>query len=234
MASTDVCSSGAKYRCIAALCPTGAKLHNLSAFCRTNDAICLRRNQTLMIDGQQNKGFNQLSFNSRSPNCHNRLLGENRCTFRNSPDITGKPKILEIFKKILGENIAATKIFNIFSGKMEIPNIIDDLFKTRCNCKAAVIRASTEEYIKVANSVLITVLKISITHGKFIEIAEHCQIQLIVGSHVQHLFRFYDFIIKQYHTNSNPFIDTIQKLGYIQNIYAASLRYISNNMNTQG
>ena len=76
--------------------------------------------------------------------------------------------------------------------------------------------AAKEENIKIADSILITVIEVAIAHGKFIEVAEHCQIKFMIGSHTAHLFLINTFIIRQIIQNSNPFIDTRRNWSYIE------------------
>ena len=78
---------------------------------------------------------------------------------------------------------------------MQVFDVINNLFQTGSNRKTAVIGTSAEKYIKVADSILVTVLKITIAHCELIEVTEHRQIEFLIGSHTVHLFLFDSSII---------------------------------------
>ena len=98
---------------------------------------------------------------------------------------------------------------------MQILNIINDLLQTGSNRKSTIIGTLAEKNVKVANSVLVSVTEVTVTHCQFVEVTEHRQIQLFIYSHTAHLVKFDKTIICQQVQNSNPFVDTYQKFGYI-------------------
>ena len=140
-----------------------------------------------MVDAQQQVSLNQLGLNGRGADGDNRLLGENGGSFGNSPDIAGKREIRQIFQKFLAEQVPAPQVGDILGIKMEILNILDDLLQTRGNGVAAAIGALAEEYIKIADAVLIALRKVAVAHGQFIEVTEHRQVQFFVYYHRKHL-----------------------------------------------
>ena len=89
------------------------------------------------------------------------------------PPGKGEAKIAEIFKKFLGEDALAAKEFDILLGKFQLLDIFDHLRKACGNRKATPIGALAEKHIKIADTILIPFLKVSVTHGKLIEIAKH-------------------------------------------------------------
>ena len=61
---------------------------------------------------------------------------------------------------------------------------------------ATAFAAFAEEYIEIAHSVLIAILKVTVTHGQLIKIAEHGQIEFIVDNHLQSpRYRFVSIIL---------------------------------------
>ena len=172
-ATANISSTGTQNGSIRTLCSAGTKFQHLPACGGANHTICLGGDQALVVNRQQNEGFDQLCLNGRCPNGHNGFLGENRRTFRNCPNVTGELKVCQILQEFFCKDIPVAKVSNIFGSKMQLLNVIYDLFQTGGNGEATPVRTLPEEYIKVADSVLVAIFKIAISHGQFIEVTEH-------------------------------------------------------------
>ena len=70
---------------------------------------------------------------------------------------------------------------------MQLLHILNDLLQTGRNGKAAAVGALTEEYVKIGNPVLIALLEITLSHGQFVEVAEHGHIEFVIYFHWVHL-----------------------------------------------
>ena len=136
-----------------------------------------------MIDGQQQEGLDQLRFNGRGADGENGLLGENRRSLGDGPDVAGKVKMTQIRQKFLGKQIPALQIRQVLGIKMQILDVVDDLLQPGCDGEAAVIRTLAKKHVKIANTILQSALKIPVSHGQLIKIAEHGQVQLFFGFH---------------------------------------------------
>jgi len=63
---------------------------------RLHAARRLGGNQRLQLDHVEHQGFQELGFDDGGRHLQNRLLGKENASFRDSPDRSGEPKILEI------------------------------------------------------------------------------------------------------------------------------------------
>ena len=155
-----------------------------------------------MVDGQQEKGFNQLCFYRRCAHRDDRFFGENWCSLRHGPDVAGEVKMRQIIQESLGEHLPSPQISNVLRVKVQILNVLHDLLQTGGNRKPTAIRTLTEEHIKIANAVLESLFKVTVSHGQLIKVAEHGQIQFLVDSH-NHTSWYFFLIISMICQNSN-------------------------------
>ena len=133
---------------------SGSELHNRPSLRRSYNSVRLRCNQTLMIDNQKNHRFYKLRLNHRSSDRENRFMRKNRRTFRHCPNITGKPKVSEVFQKFFAENTFPSEKFYIFFRKLQIFKVIDNLFDPCHNGVAASVRDLSEEHIEICDILL--------------------------------------------------------------------------------
>ena len=95
-AAADIRRSCTQNRRVASLCAPGAEFQNNSALCRAADTVCLRRNQALMVESQQQESFNQLRLDCGRSHGENRLLRENRRALRHGPDIAREAEAFQV------------------------------------------------------------------------------------------------------------------------------------------
>ena len=88
--AADIGRASAEDGAVGALRPAGAELQHGAALGRAADAVRLGGNQTLMIDGQQEIGLQQLRLNRGGTHGHQRLLGEDRGALGHGPDVAGE------------------------------------------------------------------------------------------------------------------------------------------------
>ena len=181
--AADIGCSCAQNGSIGALCPAGAEFQNGSAIRSTNHTVGLGGDQALVIDGQQQIGFDQLGLNGRSPDGDDGFLGEHGRTLRHGPDIAGELEIAQIFQELLVKDVAATKIFDIRIVKVQVQDVINDLIQARGNGEATAIGTAAVEYIEIGNAVFVAIEEIAVAHGELIEIHQHCKIEFIIVSH---------------------------------------------------
>ena len=187
--ATDIGGSCAQNGCVCALRPTGTEFQHRSSLCCPNHTVGLGCDQTLVIDGKQQEGFDQLRLNGRRPDRDNGFFREYRSSLRYGPNITGKLEVCQIFQKIFAEELSAPEVFDILRLKTQFLNVFDHLLQTGCNGKAATVGTATVKQIKVSDPILITMLKITVSHGQLVKISEHRQIDLVVHFQEKHLFR---------------------------------------------
>ena len=63
---------------------------------------------------------------------------------------------------------------------MQLIDVVHDLLKSRGNGIAAVIRVVTVKSVKVDNSVAYAGLELTVAHGYFIKVTQHCKISVNV------------------------------------------------------
>ena len=165
-AGTENCARGA-------LSPTGAKLSYRAALRGPDDAAGFGGDQRLMVQLHQHIGLNKLCLNSGGTYRQNRLAGEDRGSLRNSPNIACKFESTQILQKLLSEAVFGAQISNVFLGEVQITNIFDHLLQTGCNGKAAAVRDTAEENIKVGDAILQRSLKIAVGHGELVKVEQH-------------------------------------------------------------
>ena len=155
---------------------TGTELHYSTATGCPGDPVGLGGDERLMVDGEQQHSLQQLRLNHRSANDHDRLVGEDRCALRHSPDIALKVEVCKIVQKLLAENSSAAQIVDILLIELQILHIVDELLQACKDGKAAIVRDFPEKHIEYRNGILLAALKIAVRHGQLIEVDEHCQV----------------------------------------------------------
>ena len=147
------------------------------------DAAGLGGNQTLVVELQQQIGFQQLGLNGRSTDRKDRFPGENGRPLRHGPDVAGKFEIAQIFEKSFVKDASAAEIGNVLLVKVKLLNIVYDLLQPGRNGKAAAVRYFPEEYVKIGHAILHTAHKVAIAHRKLVKIAQHGQIDAVCAFH---------------------------------------------------
>jgi hypothetical protein len=87
-------------------------------------------------------------------------------------------KGFQIFQKILAKKLLGTQQLDIPLVKPKLPYVLDSLFQPRRNGKPTLIRHRTEKQVKIRILRIMTTLKITTRHSKFIKIAKHGQIYI--------------------------------------------------------
>ena len=179
-AAADICGTRAINGAVKALCTAGAELHNRSAVRSAHDAVCLRCDEALVVDGQQNHGLHKLCLNDRAAHGDDRLTREDRRALRHSPNIAGKLEVLQIIEKLFAKNVLGAQVIDILLRERKLTQVIDELLHACHNGKSAAVRHFAEKHIKVADGILKTVGKIAVCHSDLIEIRQHGQVNMIV------------------------------------------------------
>ena len=185
--AADVCGARAVHRAVEALRAAGAKLHDRASVCRAHDAVCLCRDQALVVDAQQNHRFDELRLNDRAANRHNRLTRENRRTLRHRPDVAHKLKAAQILEKFLAEDLLRAQILDVLLRKGKVLQIIDELLDAGHDGKAAAVRHLSEKHIEITDRILKAACKITVRHRDFVEIRQHGQVYPITAKICVHV-----------------------------------------------
>ena len=172
MTAADVRRSCAENRTVSALCTAGTELCNRTSLCRTNHTACLCRNQRLVIERKQKECFNKLCLHRTCSYRQNRLTREDRGSLGNSPDVAGKAEGAQIVEESFGKLLLGTQKVQIFLGKMQIGNIIDDLLQSCGNCITAAVGYSAEEHIEIGNFIAFSGEEVAVCHRQFVKITK--------------------------------------------------------------
>ena len=143
-----------------------------------------------MVDGQKCKGFNKLRLNGRGTHHDHGFLREHGCAFGHGVDITGKAEIAQIVEKFFTKQVLRAEIFDIFLIKVQIFNVVDQLFQTCGNGETATIRHGTEIKVKIRDAILVPGFEVTVAHGQLVKVTEHSHVQLLVCIHDTPRFLF--------------------------------------------
>ena len=173
LTAADVGSAGTEDSAVVALCTAGAELEHRTTFCRTRDAVRLGGDQGLVVDGQQDHGFDKLCLDHRPGHRYERLARKYRRTLGYGPYVAFKLKIAQIIEEGLREALAAAKICNILLGKMQVVEVFNQLFHACHDGISAAVRYTAEEHIEVCAAVADTLFEVSVRHRKLVKVSEH-------------------------------------------------------------
>ncbi len=118
-------------------------------------------NEALVIDGAQQSCFNELRLNDRASDLDDRLIGKNRRSLGNGPDITGKLEGPQIFEKRFGEYLKISQVCQILVVKAQCKKIIDHLIQTGRDRKTAALWNRPKKQIEISNGIFHPMVKIS-------------------------------------------------------------------------
>ena len=131
----------------------------------------------------QHIGLEQLRLYRGRADRQHRLSGEDGRTLGDGPYVAGEFEIAQIVKEALVKYPAGAEICNVLFIKVQLLHIVDDLFKSGRNGKAAVVRHGTIEYIEIGDLILSSADEIAVAHCQLIKIAQHCEIYTVGTLH---------------------------------------------------
>ena len=179
--AADIRRPCAQNRAAGSLRSARTEFQHLPALRRTHDAVCLGGDQGLMIQAQQHKGLDQLRLNGRRLDGHHRLIREHRRALRHREYVAAEPKVTEIRQKALVKNALFAQIGDVLLLKMQLADVVDDLLQACRDRKAAVVGDLAEKHIEIDVLLIISVFKIAVRHGEFIEVTQHGKVFFFHG-----------------------------------------------------
>ena len=166
---------------VGSLRPAGAELAHRPPICRPHDAVGLGGDEGLVVQGEQQEGFDELGLNGGRPDGEEGLPGEDGRAFGHRPDIAGKPEGAQIVQKTVAEAALAPQVGNILLVKVEPLHIVDDLLQTGGNGKTAPIRHIAEKDVKITDLVGVALrLEVAVAHGELIEVTEQSIVHVLL------------------------------------------------------
>ena len=175
-AAGDIAGPGPQQGAVGPLGPAGAEFRDGAPLGRPDDAVGLGGDQALVVQGEQQEGFNKLCLDGGGPDRKQRLTRENRGALRHGPDITGETEGAEKVQKILAEAALGPQISQVLLVKMQLLNVFNDLGQTGGKRKARLVGHRTVEYVKIADTVLQSGLKVAVCHCQLVKVTQHGQI----------------------------------------------------------
>ena len=182
-AAADVGGACADDGGVRTLRPAGAKLQHRPAAGGTVDAVGLRGDQALVIDGQQREGLDELRLDGGRAHNDHRLLREHGRPLRHGVNIAGEAEGAQIFQKFLAENALAAQVRNVLLVEVQILDIVDQLVEAGGNGVPASVRHRAEINVEIGNAILEPCFQVTIAHSQLVEVAEHGHIELLIGFH---------------------------------------------------
>ena len=110
-----------------------AELHDAVSAGGLYDTGCLGRDQTLVVYDVQKCSLNKLRLHDRCDDLNERFVREYDGALRDRPDITLKMEAPQVLQERCMEDAEAVQIRDVFIGKMQIFNIINDLIQPGCD-----------------------------------------------------------------------------------------------------
>ena len=129
-----------------------------------------------MVDLEQEIGFDELGFNCLRAYRDKRFAGEDNGAFRNRPKISAEPEIPQIIQKSFGKTLLFTQIGNVVVVKVQIADVLDNLFQSRGNGISAVVGILAVENVEINVTVGFPALEITVAHSQFVKVKQHRQI----------------------------------------------------------
>ena len=129
-----------------------------------------------MVDDIEDRRLHELCFHDRSNDLYHGLSGEHKGSFGNSVDRACEVEVGKIGEEILVKDAESAKIIDVLFAEMKFFDILYKLFDSAHDRIAAAEGIISEECVEDDSIVLFLILKISLHHGKLIEICEQCQV----------------------------------------------------------
>ena len=123
-----------------------------------------------MVDNVQNGSLYQLSLHNGSDDLDDGFSGEHDRAFGNGIDITGKPEIFQIVKKVRIKNAQRSQIVQVLLFKVKLPDVLDHLLQSGADGISASAGITSVEGVKNHGLIPVLVAKIPLHHGELVEI----------------------------------------------------------------
>ena len=120
-----------------------------------------------MVQNVQDCGFHKLSFHDRGNDFEDRLLWEDQASFRNCVNASGKVIAAQILKKIFRKNVETAKVIHIIIAEVQIFHVLNNLFKSGCDCITGRKWVGTVKYIKNYGRIVLFIV-ITLHHSQFV------------------------------------------------------------------
>ena len=132
-----------------ALCAARAEFRHRTAVGGAHDAVCLGRDEGLVVEGEQDERFDELRFDCGRAHGHDRFARKNRRSLRDCVDIAGKAEGFQIFEEFFVKNLFGTQIGDVFLREFQIFDILDDLVESCGDREASAVGNIPEKNVEM-------------------------------------------------------------------------------------
>ena len=171
-AACDDCGARAVNRGVRSLCPAATEFHHAVALCGAHNARGLGRNEALVVDDVQKRGFNELCLHNRRNHLDQGFARENDRALRNRVDITGKAEVPEIREEGGLKDAETLQIVNLVFREVQVFDIVDQLLQTGANRVAVALRIVAVKHVEDDSLIDILIFKIALHHREFVQVCQ--------------------------------------------------------------
>ena len=170
--AADVGGTGAVVGGIAAVGTAGAKFQHGATGSGVNDARRFGRDQRLVVQGEQQVGFDDVAVNQRCAHAEERRVGEDDAAFRHRPDVAPEVEVGEVIEEGVAEHPLAAQEGDVFFAKTQVLQVIQHLAESGEDGVTPAIRDFPEEVIEVGDFILPAFVEMALRHGQFVEVGQ--------------------------------------------------------------
>ena len=154
----------------------------------------------LVVEGEQQVGFDQLAVNQRGAHGEQRLMREDDRAFRHSTNVAVEAEVGEVVEEFGGEDAFAAQKGDVVRGEVEEFEVIQHLCQPGEDGVAAVVGHGAEEVVEIRDFVLPPLVKVALRHGE--RVVVHHQDAVVVDD----LFHSWSLRLGLGASSSSPWI----------------------------
>ena len=154
------------------VCAACAEVGDDAAARRPHDAARLRRDERLVVQGEEEVGFDDVAVNQRRAHAEERRVGEDDTAFRHRPDVAPEVEIGEVIEEGVAEHALAAQESDVFFVEAQVLQVIQHLAESGEDGVTTAIRHAAEVVVKVGNFVLPAFIEMALRHGQFVEVGQ--------------------------------------------------------------
>ena len=168
----DVSRAGTVVGGISAVGATGAKFQHGATGSGVDNTRCFGRDERLVVQGEEEIGFDDVAVNQRCAHAEERRVGEDDAAFRHCPDVAPEVEIGEVVEEGVAEHALAAQEGDVFFVEAQVLQVIQHLAESGEDGVTPAIRHTAEVVVKVGNFVLPAFVEMALRHGQFVEVGQ--------------------------------------------------------------
>ena len=120
----------------------------------------------LVVEGEQQVGFDQLAVNQRRAHGEQRFVREDDRAFRHGADVATEAEVGEVVEEFGGEDAFAAQKGDVVRGEVEEFEVVQHLCQPGEDGVAAVVGHGAEEVVEVGDFMLSPLAEVALRHGE--------------------------------------------------------------------